>query len=114
MTTTLIILARYQAARYTTLPVVTDVCWYCTETVDLEHQENYTVSRINGDSKYGYEPCHKACSAAVEAEIADLDADPQHGVCDHCLVASDHVRVVQTSCVTGCDGIHFACYLCQP
>jgi hypothetical protein len=53
--------------------VGSDVCWYCQEQVNLvadQFNGTLTWSRINGDSKYGYEPCHARCSAEVAAERA--------------------------------------------
>ena len=41
------------------MPLMTRTCWRCEREVDLDTSEFlYDISRINGNSKYGYEPCH--------------------------------------------------------
>jgi hypothetical protein len=42
------------------LDVVTSKCWDCGQ--EVAEADVAFVSRINGDSRYGYEPCCVACA----------------------------------------------------
>lgn len=42
------------------LPIINDVCRYCGHLVE-HNDEDTSASRINGDSKYGYELHHHSC-----------------------------------------------------
>lgn len=67
----------YRATALTILPVVTDVCWKCAGTVTLADEGTYDVSRVNGNSENGYEPCHLRCPVPVvsDEETIVVDAD---------------------------------------
>lgn len=46
----------------TLVPVVTVLCWDCGKPVAFVPGE-FFLSRVNGDSSYGYEPAHAECCA---------------------------------------------------
>ena len=47
------------------VPMAWDRCTICDQVVALMAWDTYYASRIDGDSRYGYEPTHVACSERV-------------------------------------------------
>lgn len=45
--------------------VATDECFFCQEKVDLLQASAFSLCRVGGDSRYGYEPLHNACDLAA-------------------------------------------------
>lgn len=43
--------------------LVTATCPLCDRQVDLTDEATYLPVRINGDSRFGYEPWHRVCPA---------------------------------------------------
>lgn len=59
----------------TTLPIVRTDCFVCIRTCD-PYTDGVDVSRINGDSRYGYEAYHSVCldlMGAVQDMLCDTD-----------------------------------------
>lgn len=60
------------------LPVVNSRCFHCDQVVDVTtgpsgEDADWYISRVNGDSKYGYELYHMACPEAL-AKQAEWEA----------------------------------------
>lgn len=47
-------------------PLMTDRCLYCSDEVRDFREVEAGVSRLNGDSRYGYEPYHVDCMEAEQ------------------------------------------------
>lgn len=59
--------------------LTTLACWFCHDNV--MHGMRGSVSRVDGDSKHGYEPVHQACIAASRAIVEEenrLDDERYH------------------------------------
>lgn len=65
------------------VPMLSDVCWYCGQKVTfivdedgfITNNRTFSVTRILGDSRYGYEPIHNRCDDRVKEEQANAFAD---------------------------------------
>lgn len=57
-----------------TVPMMVEKCAYCGEPVSLDG-DDWFPTRINGDSRYGYEPYHKRHHEEVKRDILDALAN---------------------------------------
>lgn len=49
------------------VPMTTLACWSCAGQVDIT-SDDFHVSRVASDARWGYEPCHKVCAEREEQE----------------------------------------------